>query len=999
MRMARAPGATFIMLASALLVSTAWGSEAISLPYPSLSVVEQTLLTTAADEFGGHAPAFEAAAKWDEERLRSSKGHDVRAPHLACTGLARGFEAFSRLQQLLSPEAVRPVSQSRAHGACFVATASHPQVAAIAADHDRFGLESLAPFPSALKLAPGVLEHEEGNRSGRLSARHGASMRIGDVDGLNVELSPGTLAKHPREAMSFVQTFLEDLMSESLDLHSMNFWSDPALGDGEHLASAGGAARSSDWSVAATLVNDLAKSGKTSPGDICSWDSVSVRGATDDVLMVNGLDHLLHSGRGAGGHNDEATELHVACFMGLVSFLASRQEVLRVAPNGPVRLLDATARAIIQTATPSQTPFTDAGLDGTGEIIQVVDTGLDETSCFFADGDGQEIPHGYYFEELSEGGFRFPTSQGDYYYYTSQGAYPYSYVPEVFEGGDFSFDLSRRKVVQYIDLVNKDSPTSSFSYGGVTYPFLPPDGFGEDDPAGHGTHTGSTAAGSAPTSPAETTACDADQDLSCAGGCIDATYSTDDLVSYSFQRNFTIDIDRQCPMFGCDEESEPCLGDDVGVTLAENGGIAQGAKLAIFDIAAEEAILADNPGNGLWEPCLEAGCKIHSNSWGGFICATTALDILYDEFMYNNPENLLIFAAGNDGQNSLDQECTIGAPTLAKNALAIGATSSGETRVNGEEIYDIDVVASFSSFGPAPDGRIKPDLVAPGDHVYAAASDGTDLHSCRLWAYAGTSMSAPVVAGSAAMVRQYFADEDFYTADVTARGFCGGGFLCEGFSPSSATVKALLINSANLMGGPSEPDGFRGFGRVHLEMGLPLDGEDDLALYVADSSGTSIGDSSEREYRFDVDADAGLDFRATLCWIDPPTTTFAGVQLVHDLDLSVVSPSGTTFTMWSTGLKDTLNVNERVVVDAADVESGTWTVLVSSNVLTAADEQSYSLVVNGAISPADGGVTDTENAVDSIIDDDDSAAGVRAASGLSVAVGTMLSITAALCMA
>ncbi|CAN0356601.1 unnamed protein product, partial [Scytosiphon promiscuus] len=45
-----------------------------------------------------------------------------------------------------------------------------------------------------------------------------------------------------------------------------------------------------------------------------------------------GLDHLLYSGRGVGGESEEeAAELHVACFMGLVSFLASRHEVLRVA--------------------------------------------------------------------------------------------------------------------------------------------------------------------------------------------------------------------------------------------------------------------------------------------------------------------------------------------------------------------------------------------------------------------------------------------------------------------------------------------------------------------------------------------------------------------------------------------------------------------------------------------------------------------------------------------
>lgn len=72
-----------------------------------------------------------------------------------------------------------------------------------------------------------------------------------------------------------------------------------------------------------------------------------------------------------GGHDDEAGELHLACFMGLVSFLASRPEVLRIAPIRRVKMLDAAARAIIQTATSTETPLTAAGLDGTGEVIQV----------------------------------------------------------------------------------------------------------------------------------------------------------------------------------------------------------------------------------------------------------------------------------------------------------------------------------------------------------------------------------------------------------------------------------------------------------------------------------------------------------------------------------------------------------------------------------------------------------------------------------------------------
>ena len=165
----------------------------------------------------------------------------------------------------------------------------------------------------------------------------------------------------------------------------------------------------------------------------------------------------------------------------------------------------------------------------------------------------------------------------------------------------------------------------------------------------------------------------------------------------------------------------------------------------------------------------------------------------------------------------------------------------------------------------------------------------------------------------------------------------------------NSTKQALLINSANLMGGSSEPDGFRGFGRVHLDQGMPLDGEGSLVLFVADAASTSIPELTLQEYRFEVNGTAGLDFRVTLSWIDPAATSFSAKQLVHDLDLAVFSPGGTRYTMWESGEPDEANVNERVIVDALDVESGTWTVSVWAKSLTT-DFQTYSLVVNGAIS-------------------------------------------------
>lgn len=65
---------------------------------------------------------------------------------------------------------------------------------------------------------------------------------------------------------------------------------------------------------------------------------------------------------------------------------------------------------------------------------QVTDSGLDETSCYFADGDGEEISHGHYFEELSNT------------YVAYDGSSSSSFWFQDFQGGDFFYDLSRRKV-------------------------------------------------------------------------------------------------------------------------------------------------------------------------------------------------------------------------------------------------------------------------------------------------------------------------------------------------------------------------------------------------------------------------------------------------------------------------------------------------------------------------------------------------------------------------
>lgn len=68
---------------------------------------------------------------------------------------------------------------------------------------------------------------------------------------------------------------------------------------------------------------------------------------------------------------DRARELQMSCFMGLVSYLSSRPEVLRVSPLHRPETLNSVARAIVQSGTIDETPLSYKGLDGTGEVVQV----------------------------------------------------------------------------------------------------------------------------------------------------------------------------------------------------------------------------------------------------------------------------------------------------------------------------------------------------------------------------------------------------------------------------------------------------------------------------------------------------------------------------------------------------------------------------------------------------------------------------------------------------
>lgn len=115
-----------------------------------------------------------------------------------------------------------------------------------------------------------------------------------------------------------------------------------------------------------------------------------------------------------------------------------------------------------------------------------------------------------------------------------------------------------------------------------------------------------------------------------------------------------------------------------------------------------------------------------------------------------------------------DNNKSVGMPAVAHNVIAVGAyvnrpnwEASDGNYYGYNPVVTAGELAYFSSLGPAADGRIKPDITAPGMGVISALSSAaTGIDSRRMapgdrhWASQGTSMASPITAGCVALYLQ-----------------------------------------------------------------------------------------------------------------------------------------------------------------------------------------------------------------------------------------------------
>lgn len=333
----------------------------------------------------------------------------------------------------------------------------------------------------------------------------------------------------------------------------------------------------------------------------------------------------------------------------------------------------------------------------------------------------------------------------------------------------------------------------------------------------------------------------------------------------------------------------------------------------------------------LTDTAYSNGVRINSNSWGtqcfdpvtrqkvccgpGTLSDYTADSQEYDALVRDarpstatsggeagNQEMVIIFAAGNEGNCPNEQLGNNGA--TAKNTIVVGASENHNqagqdgcdvTNAGANNITDI---INFSSRGPTQDNRFKPDIMAPGTHIFGAASqdacfngssvcggptndftappndayypadpDTTDTRDQDLYTWSsGTSHACPAVAGGAALLRQWFLNHGHP-------------------APSPAMTKAYLMNSATYMTGAGAnddlPSNNQGMGRMNLGMAF-----DETPRLLFDQVKTCYRseavDASEVFTVEGVVADNTRPFRITLAWTDAP-----GPTLVNNLDLEV----------------------------------------------------------------------------------------------------------------
>jgi hypothetical protein len=352
-----------------------------------------------------------------------------------------------------------------------------------------------------------------------------------------------------------------------------------------------------------------------------------------------------------------------------------------------------------------------------------------------------------------------------------------------------------------------------------------------------------------------------------------------------------------------------------GVQTANNRGMAPGVLLVNygFEVAGglTEGFLYTNPGDmqqDYGDAILNRGADISNNSIGsntapnGFNClsegdyglASAVIDGIVRGSVSNGEPFRVIWANGNERQST---RClgtdgwaspfhSTAPPSCAKNHITVGATIEQPLTNPGQST----AAASFTSFGPSDDGRLKPDIVAPGVNVLSTTSTSDTAYT----SLSGTSMASPTVCGIGALILEDF--RNHYPGMPDFR---------------NSTLKVWLAHTAKDQIAADDdrgPDYRYGYGLVQAQQAVEL-------MRSGNWFEGTVGQGEAHQF-FVIVPPGASELRVTCAWDDPPGPPVALGALVNDLDVRVYDSGGNQYFPW------TLNSTRGSDLDAAAVRTG-----------------------------------------------------------------------------
>lgn len=204
---------------------------------------------------------------------------------------------------------------------------------------------------------------------------------------------------------------------------------------------------------------------------------------------------------------------------------------------------------------------------------------------------------------------------------------------------------------------------------------------------------------------------------------------------------------------------------------------------------------------------------------------------------------------------------TTAPPACAKNSLTVGALNSND-----------DSVTSFTSWGPCDDGRLKPDVSAPGCQsggdggINSCSSSGGYTLKC------GTSMACPVTTGIASLLLQQYRQSFPSRPDFR-----------------NSLLRSVLAQTAADLGN-SGPDYQTGYGSIRAQPAVDLIKAERFLEEDVQQGETFV---------FTMNVGSASTVKVTLAWDDPAGAPEVNPVLVNDLDLRVVAPGGGTHHPWT----------------------------------------------------------------------------------------------------